>query len=367
MKAVVVGGGLAGLAAARELADRGAAVTVLEATARLGGQIATELSGGFLVEHGPEGFITRSEAVRSVCRRVGLTGDLMNQATHRTLAWRDGRLVELRVGEAGRLLGIQADPVEFGRGLVTLRGGMGDLIAALAASLGRDVTLRSATTVTALYRSNSRLQLVCTDGNSEVADAVILAIPPREASALLAPLVPGEEPLRGIPLDSAVAVTLALHRSAVRHPLDASGLVVDGVGPGGLRACTFSSSKFLGRAPEGWCLLRAFFTPEPGAGPLDDDHWRERAGIALASLGLRGRPDQSWVSRWPAALPRMLPGHAERIAAFRERLRAYAPIELAGAAYDGGGLHGATLSGLGAARRAMGRRTGAAVAGRPIA
>ena len=41
MKAVVVGGGLAGLAAALELADRGHEVTVLEARPTLGGAVQT--------------------------------------------------------------------------------------------------------------------------------------------------------------------------------------------------------------------------------------------------------------------------------------------------------------------------------------
>ncbi|MEQ9331588.1 FAD-dependent oxidoreductase [Thalassobaculum sp.] len=43
-KVVVVGAGVAGLAAARALADRGAAVTVLEARARIGGRVFTDRS-----------------------------------------------------------------------------------------------------------------------------------------------------------------------------------------------------------------------------------------------------------------------------------------------------------------------------------
>ncbi|MEF8888235.1 MAG: FAD-dependent oxidoreductase, partial [Haloarculaceae archaeon] len=41
MHAVVVGGGLAGLVAARHLADRGAEVTLLERRDRVGGRVHT--------------------------------------------------------------------------------------------------------------------------------------------------------------------------------------------------------------------------------------------------------------------------------------------------------------------------------------
>jgi len=55
---VVVGAGIAGLSAARTLTDRGHSVTVLEASARVGGRVASDLAGGFTVDRGFQIFLS---------------------------------------------------------------------------------------------------------------------------------------------------------------------------------------------------------------------------------------------------------------------------------------------------------------------
>jgi len=76
---IVVGGGIAGLAAAHRLVelDRekslGLEVKLLEAGQRLGGSIATERVGGFLVEAGPDSFITEKPWALRLCERLGIT------------------------------------------------------------------------------------------------------------------------------------------------------------------------------------------------------------------------------------------------------------------------------------------------------
>ena len=349
---VVVGGGLAGLTAAAELTDRSRSVTVLEASGRFGGQLATERRDGFVIEQGAEGFLARSAAVAELCARIGITAGLVTQATRRTLAWREGRLRELRDGEAAGLLGIPVDPEELGQGLRSLSGGMEDLIEALLRSLQSRARLHTEARVSALRRDAETWRLDCVGGESHTADGVILAIPPRDAQVLFAPLL-GVHVLNGqIRYGSTLTVTLAYTREAVAHPLDASGFIVDSPECEGLRACTFSSSKFPGRAPQGWCLLRGFFTPEPAGVEESDQRWSERAHRVLAPiLGLSGNPDRRWVCRWPAALPRYSPGHAAAVASLRARLARYGPIDCAGGALEGGGIDGAVRSGLGAARK----------------
>jgi predicted NAD/FAD-dependent oxidoreductase len=48
----VVGGGLAGLAAAKVLADGGASLEVIELSDRVGGRVASDVIDGFTVDHG---------------------------------------------------------------------------------------------------------------------------------------------------------------------------------------------------------------------------------------------------------------------------------------------------------------------------
>jgi oxygen-dependent protoporphyrinogen oxidase len=83
VKLVVVGGGITGLAAAHravELAgERGLSLdlTLLEAGDRLGGTIATERRDGFLVECGPDSFLSEKPWALALCRRLGLEDRLV--------------------------------------------------------------------------------------------------------------------------------------------------------------------------------------------------------------------------------------------------------------------------------------------------
>ena len=83
MKLIVVGGGLSGLAAAHravELArERGRPLelTLLEGADRLGGTIQTERRDGFLVECGPDSFLSEKPWALALCRRLGVEDRLI--------------------------------------------------------------------------------------------------------------------------------------------------------------------------------------------------------------------------------------------------------------------------------------------------
>ena len=97
-KTVIIGGGISGLAAAyylQEIAGENADFMLLESSPRLGGKITSDASGGFLVEGGPDSFLTQKSATLDLCRTLGLGDQLMgsNQtATPSTYIYSKGRL-----------------------------------------------------------------------------------------------------------------------------------------------------------------------------------------------------------------------------------------------------------------------------------
>lgn len=74
---VVVGGGLAGLACAYELSQRGFKVTLLERSPQLGGKIASwpiQVGGEtFMMEHGFHGFFPQYYNLNSLVAELGVT------------------------------------------------------------------------------------------------------------------------------------------------------------------------------------------------------------------------------------------------------------------------------------------------------
>ena len=68
--AIVVGGGLAGMVVARELALRRWRVVLLERSKRLGGKAGSDIKNGRLVEHGYHVFPQWYPNVRAILNRI---------------------------------------------------------------------------------------------------------------------------------------------------------------------------------------------------------------------------------------------------------------------------------------------------------
>src|SRR5512147_939847 len=106
MKVAVVGGGVTGLAAAHHAVELGRErgvpldLVLLEARDRLGGSIETERSNGFLVEAGPDSFLSEKPWALALCRRLGVEGELVrtDDRFRTTLVWHGGRLHPLPDG-----------------------------------------------------------------------------------------------------------------------------------------------------------------------------------------------------------------------------------------------------------------------------
>jgi oxygen-dependent protoporphyrinogen oxidase len=101
---VIVGGGIAGLAAAYELGRRGVTCVVLERSAEPGGVIVSEQIDGFTIDAGPDSLlIQKPEAIR-LCEEIGLGERLVSTLPPRlAFIQRDGKLYPL---PAASVLGI---------------------------------------------------------------------------------------------------------------------------------------------------------------------------------------------------------------------------------------------------------------------
>lgn len=95
MKVVVVGAGMAGLAAAHRLQELGHDVTTLEASGRAGGAVRTTREEGWLLEHGPDAFSDNAAPVRALVDAVGLSGEVVVAPRLDRYVVRGGRLAAL--------------------------------------------------------------------------------------------------------------------------------------------------------------------------------------------------------------------------------------------------------------------------------
>jgi protoporphyrinogen/coproporphyrinogen III oxidase len=451
----IIGGGIAGLAAAFALRDRGVAVTVLEGSPRLGGKLAVSEVAGVAVDEGAEALLARRPEGKELISAVGLADELVSPGTTAAAIWTRGRLRPLPkrqfmgvpadldelqrsgiVSDAGlararddlRLPPIPADgdvPVasyvgaRFGSEVVdrlvdpllggvyagrsdrlsfeatlgglaqaarkhrslaeaagsllpppgtppagpvftTLSGGLGSLPPAVAARSG--ATVRTSAMVRELARNAQpgararpgwRLTIGPTRAPEYLdADAVILAVPARPASRLLAGL-PGAWPaaaaLGEIEYASMAVVTLAYPAGAFPALPDGSGYLVPAVDQRAVKAVTFSTVKWphLRGAPGARAGGTGLEIVRCSVGRIGEEALLQRddaelAAAAAADLaaatGVRGAPAAVRVSRWGGALPQYDVGHAGRVAQIRAAVAAQPGLAVCGAAYDGLGI-----------------------------
>jgi oxygen-dependent protoporphyrinogen oxidase len=464
---VVAGGGIAGLAAAHRLAEfnneksLGLEVMLVEASPRLGGVIATEKIGDFIVEAGPDSFITEKPWALRLCERLGLASRLVSTqaADQKIYVVHKGKLQPLPEGFlllaptrfrpfvqtplfswSGKLriaaeiflprgaidgdeslgafvrrrfgaealdrvaqplvAGIYAaDPDqlslsatmprfkemertrrsvilsmvseqsrrarnrETGSGarwslFVTLAGGMQELADRIAGRLAEGC-VRLNTPVTRLIRdTDKKLWRVTTRANeSYEADGVILATPSFQSAGLLGGVAPtAADDLKGITHASTATVSLAFRQTDLPRRLDSFGFVVPAIEQRKVMACTFSSLKYPGRAPEGYVLLRAFVggSLQPDLFQDDDATMVKNVRAELAGLlGVNAQPFFSRLWRHPRSMPQYFVGHDARIKRIEAALDRFPTLALAGSAYHGVGISDCVRSGEAAAEKVV--------------
>lgn len=99
-RVAVLGAGIAGLAAAYELRSAGVDTVVYEAGPSAGGSIGTESRDGFLMELGPDSFLSEKSGMIDLCKRLGLEADLQGTCAGRRRSYvlRGKRLIEIPPG-----------------------------------------------------------------------------------------------------------------------------------------------------------------------------------------------------------------------------------------------------------------------------
>jgi oxygen-dependent protoporphyrinogen oxidase len=462
---IIVGGGIAGLAAAHRLIELRKAevldldVLLLEASDRLGGCIATERANDFLIEAGPDSFISEKPWALRLCERLGLGPRLVStQSAHQKIyvvhngklvplpegffllaptqlppfvrtplfSWRGklrmaaellmprgdadideslGAFVRRRFGSealarvAQPLLGgiYAADPDklsltstmprfremekshrsimwamwseqrrrarkrEGGSGarwslFVTLTGGMQEMVDAIAQRLPQG-SAHLDTAVTNIFPSDGKQKWQIAIGTGEIldADGIILATPAFQTAEMLASAAPqAASDLASIAYASSATISLAYRNRDFPQMPDSFGFVVPAIESRKIMACTFSSLKYPGRAPEGYVLLRAF-----AGGSLQPDFLHDndatlertvRAEIA-SLLGVSAEPLLVRIQRHPNAMPQYHVGHQARIQRIESALGKHATLALAGSAYHGVGIADCVRTGEQAAEK----------------
>lgn len=442
---VIVGGGIAGLSAAwraSRSAGSGLRITVFEKEERLGGKIRTDAVGPYVLEQGPDSFLTtRPEAVR-LCDELGISGQLVPRTPRSvpTYIMRQHRLSPLPDGfsgavpldaaalamspllsEAGKQRAMRAASRSVGTGgddesvasvmvrrfgeeafqvlVEPLVGGIhagdAELLSAQATMAPRDHApavgtaerprpqfltfpsgteelvrelekkLREAVPAMAIrrgvsvdsVRTNGRgFTLELSVGETMDADALVLAIPAHEAARMAASL-DRELPdlLRLIPSASTVVIHMAYRASDVAHPLDGYGYLIPSIERSDLVACTWTSRKWEGRAPDDRVLLRLFagrFGRRDLLGTPDEDLFRMARAELAATLGIHAEPEIGHLHRWSLGMPQYTVGHLGRVKDIRSRAARLPGLFFAGAAFDGVGIPQCIASGASAAAEA---------------
>lgn len=113
-KVVVVGGGITGLSAAyylqKQAVEQGLdiEITLIEVAHRLGGKIQTLQKDGFVIERGPDSFVSRKNSVQQLAVDLGIESQLVKSAPGKTHVAVENQLYPM---PAGSVMGV---PTNFG-------------------------------------------------------------------------------------------------------------------------------------------------------------------------------------------------------------------------------------------------------------
>lgn len=260
-----------------------------------------------------------------------------------------------RMQRRGSGEGVSASGPRYGL-FVSFARGMGVLVDALAEKIS-GAMVRTGCRAESLERFERGWRVRLEDGEGVDADAVCVTLPPGAAARMLAKIAPGiSGELMSIPSGSLATLNLVYQAEQVANPLHAMGFVVPATENRTLLACSFSSTKFAGRAPEGKALIRAFAGGEAAsqAGLGDEELVRKLIEELQPILGISGEPEGKVFYRYGESLPHYLVGHLEKVRRIESELEAAPGLALAGNAYRGLGIPDCVKSANEAAEKILG-------------
>ncbi len=248
-----------------------------------------------------------------------------------------------------------------GSAFLSLQGGLGELIDALAARIGGQVNLRTGTAARRVEaRAGGGFRVTLTTGETLDADDLVLAAPLPVTATLARDLDPTlADALGAFDAASTATAFLAYPAGAIARPLDATGFLVPREMRRPILASTWVSSKWEHRAPDGMVLLRVFFGGATGGSILEnsDAELVVLAREELRSLmGIHATPLFSHVFRFTRASPQPRVGHLARVRAVKERLARWPGLYVAGNGFEGSGIPDCIKFAEGAASAILARR-----------
>jgi oxygen-dependent protoporphyrinogen oxidase len=145
--------------------------------------------------------------------------------------------------------------------------------------------------------------------------------------------------LQSIPYASTATVSLAYRLSDLPRELDGYGYVIPRREGRKALACTWTSTKFPHRAPEGYALIRVFVGRAGQDIPWDENELLDTAQEEMKlTLGITAEPLLSRVFLWDKAMPQYNLGHPEILKRIDAALEKYPTLALAGNGYRGIGI-----------------------------
>jgi oxygen-dependent protoporphyrinogen oxidase len=225
---------------------------------------------------------------------------------------------------------------------MTLKNGLGEMVDAVIEK-SPDVSFRARAKVKEVTKGTSLAWQVVLEGGEIIAtDAVMFATPAKLSASFLKPIAPKvADLLNKIKYVSTATVTLAYKKEGFSHPLNGFGFVVPRTEGRKILACTWTSSKFPHRTPDGYVMLRCF------VGGALNENLAEQDEEAIATMvkkeladlmGIHQEPEICKVFHNKKSNVQYLVGHANLIESVQKELQAFDGLFLTGSAYTGIGI-----------------------------